>query len=532
MNIMEFVIREDGILLKFEYNREMVKKIKRLQGRHFDSKERGWVIPLYSIDELKDFIELPDDILKSIEKMKVDQESILNSIKLKLPLKPFQKDAVNFLITKQKSMLCADMGLGKTCISIAYGKYLLDRKMIEKIIVICPKTVRKHWKNEIEKFIDEKAIIIETKGKPKKQSWIDSLDSKFVILNYEQIFNYNNAENIQKIIKKSTLMVLDEVTRIKNVKAKISRRVKRLKTTYKVVLTGRPLENRPEELFSINGFLENNILGTWDYFKKKYIIYDNFGRPLKYINLQDLGTRLKNIMFRCKKKDVLDDLPERIDNVYSIKLSSSESLDYVKIERIVNNEIDKYNKGNGTIKSVLSVIQISKMFCNHPNLVKNSTSKTAKSVEITTEKHSKIDELLNILKEVDAKVLIFSQYAEMCKIIGKELKKKDYDVVVVTGKDKDKDAKIEEFRDEAQIMVSTDVMGYGVNLQFASYIINYDLSWNPAVNEQRIARLHRMGQKNVVNVINLVIEDSDKIEQRIKEVLGEKEDIYNQIFEF
>ena len=180
----------------------------------------------------------------------------------------------------------------------------------------------------------------------------------------------------------------------------------------------------------------------------------------------------------------------------------------------------------------MSVIQISKMFCNHPNLVKNSTSKTAKSVEITTEKHSKIDELLNILKEVDAKVLIFSQYAEMCKIIGKELKKKDYDVVVVTGKDKDKDAKIEEFRDEAQIMVSTDVMGYGVNLQFASYIINYDLSWNPAVNEQRIARLHRMGQKNVVNVINLVIEDSDKIEQRIKEVLGEKEDIYNQIFEF
>lgn len=529
---MEFVVREDGILLKFEYNRELVKQIKRLQGRFYDGDGDGWVVPLYSIDEMKKFIDLPEDISKQVEKMKEEQKNTLNSLNLKLPLKPFQIDAVNFLITKQKTMLCADMGLGKTCISIAYAKYLLDRDLIKKVIVISPKTVRKHWKDEISKFIDAKATIINSMGKTKKKSWVDALYSEFIILNYEQIFNNNNSENIHKIMKEPTLIILDEVTRIKNIKAKVSKRIKVLKSKYKVVLTGRPLENRPEELFSINGFLDNNILGTWDFFKRKYIIYDNYGRPLKYINLENLGTRLKKIMFRCKKKDVLDDLPERIDNVYSIKLSNSESIDYVNIERIVKDEIDKYEGGSGTIKNVLSVIQMSKMFCDHPDLVKNSNSKTARRVSITTEKHSKIDELMNILKEVDDKVLIFSQYAEMCKIIGKELEKRNYNVVVVTGKDKDKDAKIEEFKDKAQIMVSTDVMGYGVNLQFASYIINYDLAWNPAVNEQRIARLHRMGQKNVVNVINLVIEDSDKIEQRIRDVLGQKEDIYNKIFEF
>jgi len=529
---MDFVVREDGILLKFEYNRELVKQIKRLHGRFFDSKADGWVIPYYSLEKLGEFIDIPYEIAKEMETIKKAQEKSLNSIKLKKPLKPFQVDALNFLIERQKTMLCLDMGLGKTCVSIAYAKYLLDRKSIEKVIIISPKTVREHWKNEINKFIDAEVTIIQSKKNKKKKSWVEALYSDFIILNYEQLFNDNNNENVMKITKNPTLIILDEVTRIKNIKALTTKRAKRLKSNYKVVLTGRPIENKPEELFSINGFLDNNILGTWDFFKKKYIIYDNFNRVLKYINLEDLGTRLKSIMFKCKKRDVLDDLPERIDNVYRIKLSSSEAKDYVNISRIVNKELNDYKEGKTTIKSVLSTIQMSKMFCDHPNLVKNSESKTAKKIVVTTKNHSKIDELINILREVDGKVLIFSQYAEMCKIIGEELKKRRYKVVVVTGKDKDKEAKIEEFRNEAQIMVSTDVMSYGVNLQFASCIINYDLSWNPAVNEQRIARIERMGQKNVINVINLIIEDSDKIEKRIEDVLGEKEDVYSQIFEF
>jgi len=276
--------------------------------------------------------------------------------------------------------------------------------------------------------------------------------------------------------------------------------------------------------------LDNNILGSWDYFNKRYIIKDNFGRVLQYINLEELGLKLKKIMFRCKKRDVLDDLPERIDNVYNIKLSSSESKDYKGIERAINSELDLYKKGKTSIKSVLSVIQMSKMFCDHPDLIRNSESRSANKIVLSTNNHSKINELVKILKEIDDKVLIFSQYAEMCKIIGDTLRKEGYTVEIVTGKDKDKEAKIEKFREESQIMVSTDVMSYGVNLQFASYIINYDLSWNPAINEQRIARIDRMGQKNTVNVINLIVEDSDKIEQRIAEVLGQKEDIFEQIF--
>jgi len=526
---MEFVVTEDGLLLKFEYERDLVNKIKKIQGRRFDTIQQGWVIPYYSIEWLKNIIEIPDDINTQMIERINDKKTFLNDLDLRTPLKPFQIDALNFMIEKQKSMLCADMGLGKTCMSIAYSKYLLDRGLIKKVVIFCPKTLKRHWLDEIDKFIYADSVIIENYKPNRKKSWEKSFESQFIILNYEQIFNVQTYLNLKNIFRDDTLIILDEATRIKNIKAQTSKRIKTFKSKYKVILTGRPVENRPEELYSINGFLENNILGSWDYFKNNYIRYDNFGRVLKYINLSDLGNKIRQIMFRCKKDDVLDDLPEKIINTYDIELSRSEIINYRRIENLIKKEIKSYKTGKTTFKNVLSVMQISKMFCDHPDLVKNSESETAKSVKIDTDKHSKFDELLEVIKEIDSKIVIFSQYTKMCHIINDELKKLGYTTVMITGEDTDRDAKINEFKEKAQILVCSDVMSYGVNLQVASVIINYDLQWNPAKNEQRIARLHRMGQKNVVNVINLVIADEDKIEQQIRKILKLKDDNFEEI---
>jgi len=228
MKFMEFVVREDGLLLKFEYNRELVKKIKKLQGRFFDAEEKGWVVPYYSVGELGEFVDIPYDVAKKGQEIVDKQKESLNSLKLKQPLKPFQVNALEFMIEKQKTMLCADMGLGKTCMSIAYAKYLLDNKYIKKVIVICPKTVKYHWKNEIDKFIEADVTLIASRNKAKKVSWLDSLDSEFIIMNYEQLFNDINYNNVDDILEESTLIILDEVTRIKNIKAKTSKRVKQL----------------------------------------------------------------------------------------------------------------------------------------------------------------------------------------------------------------------------------------------------------------------------------------------------------------
>jgi len=535
---IRYSIEDDGIAVEFDYNRELVDKIRTITGHSFNTDAQKWIIPFYSIDDLNMKFMVPQSITDMADDKLISRRQGLSEVKYKYPLRDFQKDAVLFMLEKQKSFLCADLGTGKTFMSIAYGEALYDGKLIEHIIVISPATLKRHWLNEIEKFTHDSTTIIITGNKIKRrEQWKVATDYKYIIMNYDTLRSEEDYIKLINILKKPCLIILDEATKIKNFNAKMSMQVKKLKAPYKTLLSGRPLENRPEELFSMNQFLDNNIFGTWNQFDKKFIVRNSWGSPSYYVRLNELHEKVNKIMYRCKREEVLDELPDKVIHDYYIELSSQEVRDY---NVIVNPILELLDSGRSfeevkrnNINQILSAMQLTKMYCDHPDLLRESKSIMAKIVKVKSKKASKFNELMRIMGDIgDAKIIIFTQYAKMAIKLNETITKK-FETTCVTGNDNEKmrEIKLNEFKNKTQIMICTDVFGYGVNLQHASILINYDLPWNPAVLEQRIARIHRMGQKNTVNIINLIVEDEDKIERRIRDVLNRKTDLYNIIIE-
>lgn len=536
---INYAIKDDGVAISFDYDRNLISEIKKITGHHFKPETKEWLIPFYSINELQNKVMVPQGIIDDSESILINRRKALNNDYFKYDLRDFQEDGVLFLLEKQKSFLCADMGLGKTFMSIAFVTTLLKMGNIDRAIVICPSSLKRHWNAEVKKFNKDnyKTTIISGTKKARMRQWEDARDSQYIIVNYDLARSLQDYPLLMKYSGDRTAIILDEATRIKNFKTKVAQKIKRLDASYKVALSGRPLENRLEDLYSINEFLDNNVLGSWNYFDQRYIVRNSWGQPSYYVNVKELHHKIKTVMFRCKREDVLTELPDKIVHDYYIQLSLSEHKDYLNILNPIMGLIERGTLGSlGTennLRWVLSTIQLTKMFCDHPDLVKKSNAPMAKKLKIKTNKSSKFTEFTKIIQDIgDHKIVIFTQYAKMAVILRNELKK-SYDCIMVTGNDKEntREEKLQHFKDDGQILVCTDVLGYGINLQHASCIINYDLPWNPAVLEQRVARLYRMGQKNAVNVINIVVEDEDKIEQKIKEILHKKDRLFEMIIE-
>lgn len=525
---------EDGLKLQFDYHQKLISAIKQINTHSFSVYDKSWVIPYHSLPELEEFLKVPSNIKKQVEdRMRLKIESIDN-IPFNYTLRDFQVEAVHFMLERQKTFLCADMGLGKTFMSIAFSEVLQKTSSIKKTIIVCPASLKQHWANEINKFIPNKTIIIiEGEKKKRMKQWIQSSAADYIILNYELIRQPDDFNMLSTILARNCAIVLDEGSRIKNFRSKTSSVIKKLNAPYKVVLSGRPIENRPDELYSINEFLDNNILGNWQYFNNRYIVRDRWGTAKNYIRLRELHENIMKIMFRRTKKQVLDELPEMTEHNYYIHLTSAEGKDYHAITKSVQALLDsnKAEDRRNIRKHLVSAMTLSKMYCDHPDLIRESTSRTAKGLKITSKTSTKFNELMSIMSEIgEQKVVIFTQYAKMAEKLNTALIKQ-YKCTLITGGDKERQAKIEEFEHTTQVLICTDVLGYGINLQFASCVINYDLPWNPAVLEQRKARVHRMGQKESVNIINLIIEDEDKIEQRIRDVLYLKTNLHEMIIE-
>jgi SNF2 family DNA or RNA helicase len=535
---IKFSVSDDGIHIKFDYHKKLIEKLKTITGHNFIPESQTWVVPFYELDNLTKILPIPSDI-KQLTKDKLEERhKELKNHGFKYELKPFQYDAILFLLERQKAFLCADMGLGKTFMSIALSEILFTSKNISHTVIICPASLKYHWMQEINKLLGEMPIrIIEGDKKKRMKQWKDIGDSRFTILNYELVRLAEDFEELSLLLRNhKSLIILDEASRIKNFEAKTSKGVKKLKAPFKVALSGRPMENKPEELYSINQFLDNSVFGTWPMFDRRYVIRNSYGSVSNYTNLEELHGKVKAIMYRKTKQEVLPELPELSIHNYYVTLTASEALDYAKIinpilEILERREAGEQYTSNG-FRNILGTMTIAKMYCDHPDLVKESTSDSAKSVTIKAKTASKFNELMNILQEIgDQKVIIFTQYSKMAYKLYNHLTN-FYRCTVITGdQSTNRDLRILEFQNETQILICTEVLGYGVNLQFASVLINYDLPWNPATLEQRNARVHRMGQKNKVNIINLIVQDEDKIEQRIRQVLNSKSDLYKIIVE-
>lgn len=454
------------------------------------------------------------------------QVALLEGIS-KSVLFPYQQQGVLFAVKAGRCILADDMGLGKTLQSIVSTEILRKHFNISTALIICPTSLKYQWKTEIEKFTGNKNVCV-VEGNVLERKVIYSQNTfDYLIVSYQMAAN--DASYLNDL--SADVLILDEAQRIKNWKTKTSAAIKRIKTTYALVLTGTPVENKIEDLYSLMQIVNPFMLGSLHHFLSRHQVKEgDTDKVIGYKDLNLIGKQLSGVLLRRTKKEVLKDLPKRMDKNLFVPMTQ-EQLELHgefgdNVARLVNKWKRMHFLSEEDRKKLMLNLGMMRMVCNSTYILDQETNH-----------QTKLDELQNILDEIlempEEKVVIFSQWERMTRLVKWILEEKkigfEYLHGGVPGKDRGK--LYENFaRDEnCRVFLSTDAGGVGLNLQSASYMINLDIPWNPAVLEQRIGRIYRLGQKKNVSIINLVARGT--IEERMLEVLKFKKGVASGILD-
>ncbi|MCZ2342917.1 MAG: DEAD/DEAH box helicase [Bacteroidales bacterium] len=438
---------------------------------------------------------------------------------LPVPLYEYQIRGALFLACRGRSILGDDMGLGKTVQTLAAVELLARERGIGRVLVVAPASVKYQWEGEIRRFTKRAVQVIEGSPDDRQSQYAEA--TFYRLVNYEQVVRDREAINAWK----PDLIVLDEAQRIKNWESKTSRAVKKLVSRYAIVLTGTPLENKLEELHSIVQFVDERRFGPAFQFLHDHRILDEQGNLIGYRHLEKIREKLEPIFLRRTREEVLGQLPARTDNTVYVELAAEQIGPYEEQRTALARLLAKNYLTDLDRKRLLACLVNLRTICNAvvlPDLPRPVSPKLDELAEI-------VPELLN---DGGRKLVIFSQWETMISHAAAVLEPLGIGFVVLHGglPGKDRKAVLERFRTEAtcRVFLSTDAGGTGLNLQMADTVINLELPWNPAVLEQRIARVHRMGQNNPVRVVNLVTRGT--IEERVLRTLTAKQSLFQGIF--
>jgi superfamily II DNA or RNA helicase len=435
---------------------------------------------------------------------------------LKAELLPYQLDGIAFAVGVGRAVIADDMGLGKTIQGIGVAELLSQDVDISKVLIICPASLKSQWRLEIKRFTDRTCQIV--LGNAQERSAQYDSPCFFTVCNYEQVLR--DILTIEKV--KWDLIILDEGQRIKNWEAKTSQMVKALRSPFALVLSGTPLENRLEELFSIVEFIDDRRLGPAFRFYNKYRVTDDKGKLLGYKNLDDLRERLKPVLLRRTRQKVIKELPSRTTEIRRIPPTDEQLELHNGHKRIVSTIISKKYISEMDLLRLQKALLMCRMAANSTFLVdKNPPGYSSKLEELDV----LIDQLMG---EEDRKIVLFSEWTTMLNLIEPLLNKRELGYVRLDGSvpQKKRQGLMHQFQNDPQckLFVSTNAGSTGLNLQAANTVINVDLPWNPAVLEQRIGRAYRMGQKRPVQVFLLVTEDT--LEESLLGTLSAKQALF------
>jgi len=434
---------------------------------------------------------------------------------LKTELLPYQLDGIAFSVGAGRAVLADDMGLGKTIQGIGVGELLAREVGVRKVLVICPTSLKSQWRNEITRFSDRTCQLVLGSAVERAEQYDN--EEFFTICNYEQVLR--DLPAIERV--KWDLIILDEAQRIKNWEAKTTNTVKRLKSRFALVLSGTPLENRIDDLFSVVQFVDDRRLGPAFRFLNRHRVVDEKGKVLGYKNLDQLREMLKPILLRRTRADVLKELPERTTEIVRIAPTPEQAAIHDGNMRIVAQIVRKSYISEMDLMRLRQALLMCRMAAD-------STYLCNKQQPSFSSKLDRIEELLErVFSEPGRKAVLFSEWTTMLDLIEKILQRQGLDYVRLDGSvpQKKRQALVNRFQEapECQLFLSTNAGSTGLNLQAADTVINVDLPWNPAVLEQRIARAHRMGQKRPVQVFLLVTEET--LEESLISTLTAKKDL-------
>lgn len=410
--------------------------------------------------------------------------------------------------------LADDMGLGKTLQAIAILSRIHSKKN-KKSLIIMPKSLVYNWENEIKKFAPQLVSGI----------YYGNNRDKDIFKNSEVIITtYGTVRNDISILKdmKFELVILDESQNIKNVNAQTTKAVMLLNSVHRIALSGTPIENNLSELYSLFRFLNPNMFGSMESFNIQYAI------PIQKENdrdaIEELKKKIYPFILRRIKKDVLKDLPEKIEKTLFIEMSSEQKKLYEERRAYYYNMINTHIKDEGLGKTQFYILQAL-------NELRQITScPDSKNKNIIS---SKREVLLNNVQDAvenGHKVLIFTNYIKSIEGITKDLKERGIKYLEMTGATKDRQGLVDLFQKDKRYKVFVMTLktgGVGLNLTAADTIFIYDPWWNKTVENQAIDRAYRLGQDRTVFSYKLILKDT--IEEKILKLQESKSQLLDNL---
>ncbi|MFO0851764.1 MAG: DEAD/DEAH box helicase [Gemmataceae bacterium] len=465
-------------------------------------------------------VERADMLRKEHEWLEQLSAGTLDLRLMPVPLYDYQVRGALFLACRGRSILGDDMGLGKTVQTLAAVELLARERGIGRVLVVAPASVKYQWEGEIKRFTGRAVQVIEGDPDDRRDQYAEP--TFYRLVNYEQVVRDRDAINAWK----PDVIVLDEAQRIKNWESKTSRAVKKLVSRYAMVLTGTPLENKLEELYSIVQFVDERRFGPAFQFLHDHRVFDPQGNLVGYRNLDTIREKLAPIFLRRTRAEVLTQLPPRTDNTVFVELSAEQRGPYEEQKATLARLLGKGYLTDLDRKRILACLVNLRMLCDSTFLFDKRTNASPKLAEFA----ELVPELTG---EGEHKIVVFSQWETMILKAAEVLDRLGVGYAVLHGglPGKDRKAVLEQFAADpaCRVFLSTDAGGTGLNLQVADTVVNLELPWNPAVLEQRIARVHRMGQSRPVRVVNLVTRNT--IEERVLRVLEAKQELFTGLFE-
>lgn len=448
-------------------------------------------------------IQPPRDLVKLEDRLRVllqpPLESLLSarSLRFAFPPFPYQLDGIAFIYPRQQAVLADEMGLGKTMQAVTAVRLLAHHGQLRRVLLICPKPLVSNWRREFALWAPELTVTI-VDGNPQRRQWLWRESGDLVtIANYEAVVR--DRSDLCDPTNLFDLVILDESQRIKNLSSVTSEIVRLIPRHRSWALTGTPIENSIEDLVGIFEFVSP---GTVDATMKPRAI----------------GRAVADYVLRRTKDHVLADLPPKLFRDAELELTAEQAASYQLAEeegvfrlREMKHEI--------TIQHVFELVLRLKQICNF---------------DPPTGASSKLERLEADLEECvtsGRKAIVFSQWVQTLEELRQRLARfqpAEYHGQVPQRK---RDAVIEHFRKDPNchvMLMSYGAGSVGLNLQFASYVFLFDRWWNPAVEDQAINRVHRIGVERPVTVTRFLMMDT--IEQRINQILERKRELFGAVF--
>ncbi|MCY4326990.1 MAG: DEAD/DEAH box helicase, partial [Rhodobacteraceae bacterium] len=443
-------------------------------------------------------------------------------------LRPYQQQGYGWLKALSESgfggILADDMGLGKTVQALALLTHChVEQKAMNPSLLVVPTSLVSNWQKEAARFAP-RLKFLNLHGKDRHERFQSMPDYDLVLTTYPLI----HRDQDELFAHRYELAILDEAQAVKNPAARTAKLIRNIEARQRIALTGTPLENNLMELWALFDWLIPGFLGDRKRFGKE------FRRPIEKlgdgVTQERLSNRVKPFLLRRTKDDVLEELPPKTIIDETVSLGSGQAQLYESVRAAMDKRVREAVEKRGFARSRITVLDALlklRQVCCDPQLVKLTTAVKVKE----SAKRARLNEMIEQLMSENRKVLVFSQFVEMLRLIERDVQDRGWTYAMLHGSTRNREAEIDKFQsgDSQLFLISLKAGGVGLNLTAADTVILYDPWWNPAVERQAMDRTHRIGQDKAVFVYRLFCKDT--VETAIQAMQEKKQALADALFE-